>query len=270
MRKAIILIGIIIGCISLLVIEYTSTDDVAPTSKINLPSEKEQTSNFVQEEQQTSNGSKDESQPSAVPGETLHEIVTEPSPSQPVENQDNSPQTSTPGEKEQFEVAESDNISGWYKLTGTVYLYKMEIHSEGMSWSELPDDKMTTFSFDFPNDWVLNSSVFNDPSSKVAEVFPVAEACITIDDIFQNYQPSVVDGEELISKELFSVNGYQCLSIISKNQIPAWYPHKYFISNGSYVFCMNFYSFEISESDQELFNKIISTFRFEDKGSAFD
>lgn len=224
----------------------TKTDYVTKTSEFNQSSENEQTVNLPKEEQQPADSSKEDLQPSDVPKENTQEVMTE-----------------VPSE--QFEVDKSDTISDWNELKAKVYLYSLEITSEGMSWSKLSDYKMTTFSLDFPDNWEFNgSSVFNDQDNKVAEIVPIAEATITIDDLFQNYQPSVVAGEELISKELFAVNGCQGLRIVSKNQIPFWYPHKYYISNGSYIIGMMFYSSEINESDQQLFEKIISTFRFEE------
>lgn len=227
------LIGIIIICVSLLVSGCTKT---ASTSETNQPGENEQTTNLPESEQQPANISKE-----------------------------NPPQPSIPGEKEQFTVTESDIISGWNELKAEVYLSKLEISSEGMSWSPLPDYKTTTFSLHFPDNWSFNgSSVFNNQDTKVAEIVPVAEADITIDDLFQNYQPSVISGEELISKELFEINGYQGLRIISKNQVP-WYPHKYYISNGFYIFSMFFYSFDINESEQQLFEKVMGTFKFRDE-----
>jgi hypothetical protein len=233
MKKLMTLIGILIICISLVVSGCTKTDSTNETNQLR---ENEQTTNLPEEEQQPAN-------------------ISEEDP----------PQPSIPGEKEQFEVTESDKISGWNELKARVYLFKLEINSEGMSWSPLPDYKMTTFSLHFPDNWMFNgSSVFNNQDTKVAEIVPVAEANITIDDLFKNYQPSVISGEELISKELFEVNGYQGLRIISKNQVP-WYPHKYYISNGSNIFSMFFYSFGINESEQQLFEKVISTFKFRDE-----
>lgn len=266
MRKSIVLMGIILVCIYLIFSVCTKIDYISPSSEINQPGENAQTANLPKEEQQPVNDSKDRPEPSNVPEENPQEIEAEPQLSLPADNQDISPESSIPKNMEQFEVAKSANISGWNELKAAAYLYKLEMNSEGMSWSLLPDYKLTAFSLDFPDNWVFNgSSVFYDQDNKVAELVPVAEACITIDEIFQNYKPSVATGEELISKNLLAVNGYQAIRIISKNEIPFWYPHKYFISNGSYIFSMNFYSDEIIESDQQLFDKIISTFRFEDE-----
>lgn len=158
-----------------------------------------------------------------------------------------------------FEISESDKISGWKKLNAKVYLSKLEVN-QGISWSRLPDDSMVEFLLHFPDSWVFdNSSVFYDKeNNKVAELPPVALASMDIDELFQDYQP--FEGE-LIKKELFSVNEYKGLKLI-ENVRPLWYPHEYFISDSNYIFTIFLYSYEINESDQKMFDIIVSNFSF--------
>ncbi|PKM88010.1 MAG: hypothetical protein CVU87_08385 [Firmicutes bacterium HGW-Firmicutes-12] len=235
MKKSIILFGIIIVSISLLISGCNKTNNV-------LNVEGSQHSN-----EQNSNLPNEEQQPAIIPPE-------------------NAPQTLDSSEEEQFEVSDSDSLLGWKELKAKVTLFDLNINSEGISWSPLSNKKMTTFSLDFPGNWKFNGfSVFNNQSNKVAELVPLTEAAITIDDLYQNYQPSVVAGEEVIFKELSAVNDYQCLRIISQNEIPNWYPHSYYISNGTYIFGIMFYSCEVNELDQQLFEQVIHTFKFEDE-----
>ncbi|KUG05490.1 hypothetical protein ASZ90_017087 [hydrocarbon metagenome] len=181
-------------------------------------------------------------------------------PSLPKENQDDPPSQSNAEEIPKFEISESVKISGWKQLEARVYLSEIEV-SQGISLISLPDKSTVQFLLHYPDNWVFdNTSVFYDEeNNKVAELPPVALSTMDIDELFQDYRPFEA---ELIKKESFSVNEYKGVKIIENVQ-PSWYPHEYFISDGTYIFAIFFYSQEINESDQKMFDKIVNNFSFE-------
>ncbi len=189
-----------------------------------------------------------------------------PVPSLPEESPESQPIQPDSQEVPSFEISESDKISGWKELKATVYLSEMEA-DQGISYSSLPDAGTVEFLLHFPDSWSFNqSSVFYDKENhKAAELAPVALSTADIDELFQDYQP--LEGE-LLQKDSFTVNEYKCLRLIEKVPVmngdkPFWYPHIYLISDGTHIFTIFFYSNEINESDQMLFDEIVSSFRFE-------
>jgi|GEM_PF-655933 len=197
----------------------------------------------------------------AVIAEHTERLLTENNHQQAIPNE-----PGTIGEQE-YRVGESNIIPGWRELKARDYLYQLELGDRGMSWHSMSKNDTISYTIHFPSEWTFNGfSIFNDrEDNKVAELAPLAQTDISMTEIFQIYQPLE---EELIAKEKAAFEDYEVFKLIEKVPVmygekPYWYPHTYMISDGRYLFAIIFYSYELSESDQEMYDNIARTFRFE-------
>lgn len=163
-----------------------------------------------------------------------------------------------------FEVEDSKIINGWKQLTFKDHAYTTD---DWDSYSFRDDTPMISYMIHFPGNWDIEYSVFSDENGqKVAELLPP---------IIMSKDQSLLDGWEasddckLISKEDIKVWDLEGFKIILEaypfgGDIDKWYLHTYYLTDGEKVFAMNFYSLELSEENQKLYDKIIKTFEFSD------
>lgn len=201
-----------------------------------------------------------------IPGSSVIAEHTEKLLTEDNQQQANPNEPATIGENE-YRVGESNIISGWRELKVTDYLYQLELGDQGMSWYNMSRNDTVSYTLHFPSEWTFNGfSIFNDrEDNKVAELAPLAQTDSSMAKIFQSYQP--LEGEP-IAKEIVAFEYYEVLKLIEKVPVmygekPYWYPHTYLISDGKHLFSIIFYSYELSESDQEMYDSIARTFRFE-------
>lgn len=162
---------------------------------------------------------------------------------------------------------QTTKITGWKKYipdSGSVY--------DTNDWSSYNlINSNTSFSIEYPNDWSLDYSVFQDSKGeKIAEFSP---GLVVLNDGQKCFD--VVYNEEGLFETLFqtetSINGLQC--VFRKNKIyldggPSlagvgyWYGNEYCLSDGKNAFVMTFYDKELDSEKTEIFNQILSTFKF--------
>lgn len=163
----------------------------------------------------------------------------------------------------QFEVANSEKVTGWKKINAKVALQGL---TEGGS-VPLENTKIFSYSIHFPGTWTFDgSSVFYDgDNKKIAEFPPAVVLESTQESVFLAYAPAVDFGEELKSSSEFNVNGYKGSKTVTSmgTESGIWFPHIYRLSNGTSGFSINIYSKEINDKDQKLFDDIVNTFHIE-------
>jgi archaellum component FlaF (FlaF/FlaG flagellin family) len=129
-----------------------------------------------------------------------------------------------------------------------------------------------SFSIEYPSDWTLGSSVFDDAKgNKIAEFLPGLVILKSGQKCFDKTGESESGRSELISQTNITIGGLQGALKIEKvfyeggspNWTGYWYPNIYCISEGDKAFVMSFYEDQLNSDKRELFRKIISTFRFE-------
>jgi hypothetical protein len=170
--------------------------------------------------------------------------------------------------QEGFETTDSDNIQGWKTLHAAVSLMRLgeENSYQAPSADDVDKDKKLKYSIDFPGDWTLEYTVFYDiDNKKVAELPPAILLKPGQEAAFLDYKVATDFGEELISREGIQFNSYKGGKTVTKipTESGSWYPHIYRISDGTYGCTINLYSKEINKEDQELFDRIVNTFRIE-------
>ena len=198
---------------------------------------------------------------------------TEPSP-KPTEpssyDNENKPSGTAQTEKENFEIVKSEKIKGWKELKAKTFLLRLGEDSSSKVQPSVDDDqkdRMLKYTIDFPDNWTLNSTVFEDSNhKKVAEIPPAVLLKPEQESIFLNYEPAVDFGEELVSKETVKISSYSGAKIVTKisTESGSWYPHIYLITDGTYGYSIFLYSKQINSEDQELFDKIAATFSIEE------
>ncbi len=165
-------------------------------------------------------------------------------------------------EPDKFEVSESDKIPGWKRLQARVSLSELTEYGS----NPINDNNKYSFSIHFPGSWTIGSSVLYDANNKkVAEIPPVILLNSGQESVFLDYKPAIDFGEELISKEESQINSYPVSKTITRmpTESYSWYPHIYRLIDGSFGFSIYFYSEEINEEDQSLFDQIVNTFNSE-------
>lgn len=173
------------------------------------------------------------------------------------EAQNQPPEFDEPG----MTITESDLFDGFKKLNAAVALNEPTDHGS----TPLENETLVCYSLHFPEDWTLEGSVFyNGKNEKIAELPPA----VYIDSpesesAYLDYKP-VEDIETLIEKGEIKNSQYKATRAVIAVDTEAgrWYPHIYRLSNGKAGFSINFYSAETGQN-QELFDKIIGTFKFE-------
>lgn len=178
------------------------------------------------------------------------------------ENQSIPSEPAVTQEADKLGVMESDKIPGWKKLKTRVSLSELTEHGS----QPIDDNNEMGYTIHFPGSWTISSSVFTDGNNKkVAEIPPMVLLKSGQEPEFLDYKPSTNHDEELISKEEIQINSCQGSKTITKipTESGIWYPHIYRLSNGTHGFTISFYSEVINKDDQELFDRVASTFNFE-------
>ncbi|GAQ24770.1 hypothetical protein [Tepidanaerobacter syntrophicus] len=167
-------------------------------------------------------------------------------------------------EEPAFNIEEAEQIEGWKKIIVKDYAYVTE---DWVSYSFRENSPIISYSLEFPSQWKVEYSIFTDENGeKIGELLPpvmMKEGQTLLD----TWKPS--DDYELISKEDIKVGELTGVKIITKSypyggDIDVWYPHTYYLTDGKRVFIISFYTLDIDLQKQELFDKIISTFKFLD------
>ncbi len=163
---------------------------------------------------------------------------------------------------EPFSVTASDKIPGWKKVQANLAL------SQLTAYGSQPMDSPTElrFTIHFPGDWTIDSSVFYDGNNKkVAEIPPPILLKPGEQAVFLNYKPEINQSEELICTEAIQIDNYPGSRTITRiaTESGLWNPHIYRLTSGNYGFSIVFYSPQVTEQDQELFDKIVNAIRLE-------
>ena len=198
-----------------------------------------------------------------IPDEKEPEHDTEEMPVEP--DTENNTQMEDGGEEETiFEVKDSKYINDWKEL---IVKEPAFITDDWESYLFRENSPLIGYSLHFPGKWDIQYSVFNnEKGEKVAELFPP---------IIMSPGQSLLDKWEanseceLISKEDINVGDLTGFRVVMKTyphggDIEEWYPHTYYLTDGSRVFAMSFYTLEIDPAAQKNFDKIIETFQFID------
>lgn len=185
-----------------------------------------------------------------------------------VESKEEDTEVKVEPNEENAAATEPDTTKGWKTLQADALLNQLGEDSSSIIPLETNETQNMTikYSIDYPESWTLDSSVFHDADNKkIAEIVPAVLLKPEQESVYLDYQPMTDFGEELVSKEAFQLKSYKGMKIVTKIPTEAgiWYPHMYRISDGTYGFSISFYSVKPDKDDQELFDKIMSTFSFE-------
>lgn len=130
----------------------------------------------------------------------------------------------------------------------------------------------TSFSIEYPTDWSLRSGVFHDANGeKIAEFIPGLVILKPGQKCFDAGSSNKTGDNEIISQTNTTINQLNGVLRIEKvfyeggspNLTGYWYPNTYCLSNGNYAFVMSFYEKQLNSDKRKLFQKIISTLKFE-------
>lgn len=150
---------------------------------------------------------------------------------------------------------------GWKKFSsGGKFVYSTE------DWSSYSGAKDTfSFSIEYPGEWQLNGSVFDDSNgNKIAEFLPglvVLSANQKCFDVNEEYNGR----SKLISKTNVNIAGKSGVLAIKETLTESgiWYPNIFCLSEGEKAFVMSFYEHELGVGDKKLFEKIVASLKFE-------
>ena len=168
--------------------------------------------------------------------------------------------------EERYKISHS-SIETWNELEAKVFLNEIASYGGHNVLYQTQEDQMVEYSIKYPGNWTLNGTVFSKDfeQKKIGELFPVfllepnAESFISFK-ILEEYTE-----DELISKEIVNFGVYKGFKIISQvTTSETWYPHTYYLTDGTYVFGISLYSYseERDQVEEQLFDDIVSTFCF--------
>lgn len=129
-----------------------------------------------------------------------------------------------------------------------------------------------SFSIEYPSDWILGSSVFDDSNGKkIAGFSPGLVVLQPGQKCFDANGNDETGRSELISQTNITIgqlNGALRIEKVlyeggSPNWTGYWYPNIYCLSDENNAFVMSFYEEELNSDKRELFKQIISTLKFE-------
>lgn len=169
--------------------------------------------------------------------------------------------------EEQYAVSLSNGIEGWEELEAKVFLNEMTYQRDQRVLSPMEENIMVEYSIKFPDSWTLSRTVFNkDTQKKIAELIPVYLLEPDDKSDFTTFEiPEEYSEAELLSKEMVTFGEYEGFKIILKvSNTETWYPHTYYLTDGTYVFGISLYSYseKRDEAEQQLFDDIVSSFSF--------
>ena len=157
---------------------------------------------------------------------------------------------------------------GWKKfISNGKFVFSTD---DWQSYSSKNDN--ASFSIEYPADWNLGSSVFDDSNGKkIAEFLPGLVVLQPGQKCFDANGNNETGRSELISQANIIIDKLQGALRIEKvlyeggspNWTGYWYPNIYCLSDGSNAFVMSFYEDKLNSDKRKLFGKIISTLRFE-------
>lgn len=174
----------------------------------------------------------------------------------------------SPSNNKERYVISHPKIEAWKELEAKVLLNEMTYYRDQRVLSQMVGDRMVEYSIQFPDSWTLNYTVFNEGANqrKTAELFPVFSLELESEsEILDFIIPEEYTETELLSKEMVTFGEYKGFKIILKvTTTETWYPHTYYLTDGTYVFGIALYSYseKRDEIEQKLFDDIVSTFRF--------
>lgn len=166
------------------------------------------------------------------------------------------------------EVNEDTINKGWKKYISNGKF----VFSTNDWWSYSFENDNLSFSIEYPSDWNLGSSVFDDSDGKkIAEFLPGLVVLQPGQKCFDVNGNDEIGRSELISQTNITIGKLQGALRIEKvlyeggspNWTGYWYPNIYCLSDGSKAFVMSFYEEELNSDKRGLFKKIISTLKFE-------
>lgn len=162
------------------------------------------------------------------------------------------------------------NTSQWKIFESNYEAYKTK---DWRNFSYL--NEKIQFLIKYPEYWSLDNSIFYDQNgSKIAEILP-GPVILSPEQSINNFESIIVDKtydewpSEYISKDKYNLNNYKVFKIVSKShpggeEIPGgfWYPNTYYIFYNEKAFVITFYDLELNSGKINIFDKVISTFKF--------
>ncbi len=160
----------------------------------------------------------------------------------------------------------SDDIASWktYRSNSTTYLFKT---TDWNNFDFIKNDTFPMMELQYPENWKLDSTVFSDENGdKIAEFSPGT--------VFLNQNQHCFDSESEISfsernqillNEQFKIKditGVRRVMKIRTETGKIWFPHTYCIEDNGKAFVVSFYENAVDPVNKELYEKIISSFKF--------
>lgn len=170
--------------------------------------------------------------------------------------------------EERYAISDSDAIDGWDELKAKAFLNEMTYYKGHKVLTQMTEDRMVDYTIAFPDSWTLSYTVFNKDNNqkKAGELFPVFLLEPNDESEFLEFKiPEEYTESELVSEEKVTFGEYTGYKIILElTTSETWYPHTYYLTDGTYVFGISLYSYNVNrdEDEQKLFDDIVSTFRF--------
>ena len=164
------------------------------------------------------------------------------------------------------------NTDGGGVFTGITVTDEQQLYTTSDWISFTPNDAagILSYSFDIPETWLQDGTVFTENDIKVAEIAPpvmLASGQSMPDHISTDGD---VEQGELIREDEVEISGKTCLLRViesfSGTDSGVWYQYCYYIRSDDTVFIMVFYTFnKDSRADALIFESILSTIKTEIK-----
>ncbi len=159
--------------------------------------------------------------------------------------------------------------NGWNR-----YMTKRNWASTTEDWMEystihLPNNLIA--SINYPNNWILNGTVFNDINdNKLAEFMPDLIKLKSGQRCFDNKPTENVPWKIIVQKDI-EIEGMEgVLQIIRRDFLvgdpikgETWYPHEYCLMKNDMAFAITFYARELITEEIPLYHEIMSTLKIE-------
>lgn len=174
----------------------------------------------------------------------------------------------SPSNNEERYIISHSNIDGWKELEAKVFVNELTYHRDQRVLTQMEENRMVEYSIKLPESWTLDYTVLNKGTEhkKVGELLPVFLMKPNEESEFLEFEiPEEYTENELFSIEKVTFGEYKGLKIIFEvTKSETWYPYSYYLTDGTYIFGITLYSYSLNrdETEQKVFDDIISTFRF--------
>ena len=168
---------------------------------------------------------------------------------------------------EKYAISPSDMIKGWNKLNAKVFLHEVTFYRDQKVLTQIDEERMIEYSINVPGTWTLTDTVFFEGAErqKAAELIPafLYEPNQESNLRFILPEEGIEDNRSSINKVQFgNYEGYKITLEVS--DYDTYYPHTYYLTDGTYVFGIVLYSYSEQRDALEniLFDDIVSSFKF--------